>query len=110
MTALLRMGVLAALISAAGPALAQPAPMRPPMNDFDQAFYRCDGGEAFMMTYDADEPTSAEMVTNSDQRHYKMKRADAKGGVERCSSAVSCSKRWAARPRPFLSAPLRSRR
>ena len=81
MTALLRMGVLAALISAAGPALAQPAPMRPPMNDFDQAFYRCDGGEAFMMTYDADQPTKAEMVTNSDQKHYELKRNDGANGV-----------------------------
>ena len=70
------------LALAAGPALAQPAPMQPPMNDFDQAFYRCDGGEAFMMTYDADEPTKAEMVTNSDQRHYQLKRGEGKAGVE----------------------------
>jgi len=70
------------LALAAGPALAQPAPMQPPMNDFDQAFYRCDGGEAFMMTYDADQPTAAEMVTNSDQRHYKLKRGEPKSGVE----------------------------
>jgi len=70
------------LALAAGPALAQPAPMQPPMNDFDQAFYRCDGGEAFMMTYDADQPTAAEMVTNSDQRRYKLKRGEPKTGVE----------------------------
>lgn len=82
MTALLRGAVCAALVVVAGPALGQPAPVKPPMNDFNQAFYRCDGGEAFMMTYDADEPKSAEMVTNSDQRHYQLKRSDAKGGVE----------------------------
>jgi membrane-bound inhibitor of C-type lysozyme len=71
-----------ALALVAGQALSQPAPMQPPMNDFDQAFYRCDGGEAFMMTYDDEHPTQAEMVTNSDQRHYKLKRAEAKSGVE----------------------------
>jgi hypothetical protein len=77
-------GVCAAVLLtlSAGAAAGQPAPMKPPMNDFDQAFYRCDGGEAFMMTYDADEPTKAEMVTNSDQRHYQLKRGEAKAGVQ----------------------------
>jgi hypothetical protein len=87
MTALLKGGVLvagmvAAGVLAAGSALGQAAAMQPPMNSFDQAFYRCDGGEAFMMTYDDEQPTKAEMVTNSDQRHYQLKRSDAKGGVE----------------------------
>ena len=89
MTALPMARAAAVLLAlAAGPALAQPAPLQPPMNDFDQAFYRCDGGEAFMMTYDADQPTAAEMVTNSDQRHYKLKRSDSKGGVEFSGAGV----------------------
>jgi membrane-bound inhibitor of C-type lysozyme len=82
MNAHVRVCTALALALAAGPALAQPAPLQPPMNDFDQAFYRCDGGEAFMMTYDSDKPASAEMVTNSDNRHYQLKRSDSKAGVE----------------------------
>lgn len=69
---------------AAAPALAQPAPAKaqPPMNDFSQAFYRCDGGLAFMMSYDSDQPTSADMTTNDDGRHYALKRTTAPSGVE----------------------------
>src|SRR5258708_3171894 len=65
----------------AGPAMAQPAPMQPPMNDFDQAFYRCDGGEAFMMTYDSEQPQKAELISNSDNRHYELKRTQPANGV-----------------------------
>ena len=65
----------------AGPAVAQP-PAQPPMNAFNQAFYRCDGGEAFMISYDSEQPTSAEMVTNSDNRHYQLKRGTASNGVQ----------------------------
>jgi membrane-bound inhibitor of C-type lysozyme len=69
------------LALAAGPALADSSPMQPPMNAFAQAFYRCDGGEAFMMSYDSEQPESAEMVTNSDNRHYELKRSTAPNGV-----------------------------
>src|SRR5205814_5871906 len=73
----------------AGPALAQPAsPMQPPMNAFDQAFYRCDGGEAFMISYDSEQPTTAEMVTNSDNHRYQMKRAEAPSGVRFSGAAA----------------------
>jgi len=81
-------GAAVALTLAAGPAFGQPAPAQPPMNSFDQAFYRCDGGEAFMMSYDSDQPGTAEMVTNSDQRHYQLKRAEPKTGVEFTGAGV----------------------
>ena len=49
-----RAGALAALALglAGAPALAAdpPAGPQPPMNDFYQAFYRCDGGGAFSIT------------------------------------------------------------
>ena len=83
MTALMRaLAAVTLALAAGGPALAQPAAMQPPMNDFDQAFYRCDGGEAFMMTYDSEQPQKADMVTNSDNRHYQLKRTEPKNGVE----------------------------
>jgi hypothetical protein len=81
-------GAAVALALIAGPAQSQPAPVQPPMNDFDQAFYRCDGGEAFMMSYDSEHPGTAEMVTNSDQRHYQLKRAEPKTGVEFTGAGV----------------------
>lgn len=65
------------------PALAQPAaPMQPPMNDFTQAFYRCDGGLAFMMSYDGDQPATADMMTNDDGKHYALKRTASQSGVQ----------------------------
>ena len=67
----------------AAPARAQPAATaQPPMNDFTQAFYMCDGGLAFMMSYDSEQPTKADMMTNDDGRHYALKRATAPSGVQ----------------------------
>ena len=74
---------LAAAAAHAQPAAA-PAPSgpKPPMNDFSQAFYRCDGGLNFMMSYDGDQPTTAEMATNDEGRHYNLKRSNAANGVQ----------------------------
>ena len=58
------------------------AGLQPPMNDFTQAFYRCDGGLAFMMSYDGDKPQTADMLTNDDGRHYALKRRASASGVE----------------------------
>lgn len=74
----------------AASAAAQPAPTpapapsgpQPPMNDFTQAFYRCDGGLAFMMSYGSDQPTTADMQTNDDGKHYVLKRAQSQSGVQ----------------------------
>jgi membrane-bound inhibitor of C-type lysozyme len=67
----------------AAPARAQPAATsQPPMNDFTQAFYRCDGGLSFMMSYDSEKPTTADMATNDDGRRYVLKRTTAASGVQ----------------------------
>ena len=70
--------------AAHGQPAAAPAPTgpKPPMNDFSQAFYRCDGGLNFMMSYDGDSPTTAEMATNDDGRHYNLKRSNSANGVQ----------------------------
>ena len=73
---------LAVGVLAAGQAVAQPPSMQPPMNDFNQAFYKCEGGGAFMMSYDADQPTSAEMATNGDSKHHALKRTPSPSGVQ----------------------------
>jgi membrane-bound inhibitor of C-type lysozyme len=74
-------GTLASAL-AASCAVAQPAPMQPPMNDFNQAFYKCDGGGAFMMSYDSDQPTTAEMAANDDNKHHALKRTPSPSGVQ----------------------------
>lgn len=67
----------------AAPARAQPAAAaQPPMNDFTQAFYRCDGGLSFMMSYDSEKPTTADMATNDDGRRYVLKRTTPPSGVQ----------------------------
>jgi membrane-bound inhibitor of C-type lysozyme len=75
------LGATLALGLAAGPAAAQ-APMQPPMNDFNQAFYRCEGGGAFMMSYDSEQPTTADMAANDDAKHHALKRTPAPSGVQ----------------------------
>ena len=64
----------------AGPTLAAPD-SQPPMNDFNFAFYICDGGASFMMTYDASPPTSARITTNDDNRTRQLKRASDDAGA-----------------------------
>ena len=79
-----------ALGLAAGPVLAQapPAPpaassgVQPPMNDFNQAFYRCDGGAAFNMNYDSDQPTKVELTANDGSKPVDLKRTPSPSGVE----------------------------
>ena len=71
-----------ALGVAGSAARAQTAPMKAPMNDFNQAFYRCDAGGAFMMSYDADDPAKAEMAGNDGAKPHQLKRTPAANGVE----------------------------
>jgi len=88
--AVVSLGLLGVLLAAwpAGRAWGQAAEPKPPMNSFDQAFYRCDAGEAFMISYDSEQPQSAEMVTNSDNRHYQLKRTNAATGVQFSGAAA----------------------
>jgi membrane-bound inhibitor of C-type lysozyme len=86
MNALPIVGAALALGLVVTTALAQspptPATMQPPMNDFTQAFYKCDGGLSFMMSYDDEKPTTADMATNDEGRRYKLKRTTSPSGVQ----------------------------
>jgi hypothetical protein len=77
-----------ALGVAGSPALSQTAPMKAPMNDFNQAFYRCDGGGSFMMSYDSDDPTKAEMNGNDGAKPHELKRVPAANAVEFAGGGV----------------------
>jgi len=52
------------------------------MNDFNQAFYRCDGGDAFMMSYSADDVKIATLTGNHDNKRRELKRAPSDSGVQ----------------------------
>jgi len=72
----------------ATPALAA-TPTQPPMNDFSQAFYTCDAGGAFMMSYDSDKPEGAKMRTNNDNKLHVLKRTPTSSGVQFSGDNVS---------------------
>jgi membrane-bound inhibitor of C-type lysozyme len=85
----------ASAVSAVSPAVAQPASQgaapavfQPPMNDFNQAFYRCDAGGAFMMSYNADNPAKAEMAANDGAKPHELKRVPSKDGAEYAGGGV----------------------
>jgi membrane-bound inhibitor of C-type lysozyme len=76
---------------AAGPSPGQtpapaPAPAsasaQPPMNDFYQAFYRCDGGGAFNLNYDSDQPTKVELTANDGSKALALARKPSSAGFE----------------------------
>ena len=63
------------------------APMQPPMNSLQFAFYNCAAG-AFEIEYDSDTPTQATMITSDHNRRYELKRVTSASGVEFSGSGV----------------------
>jgi membrane-bound inhibitor of C-type lysozyme len=78
-------GIFAAGAMAA-PAMADP-PVQPPMNDFYEAFYTCEGG-AFLISYDSETPEKATLTTNLKAKKYELKRAPAPSGVKFSGEAL----------------------
>lgn len=70
-----------ALISIAPP-IAAAATAAPPMDSFNDAFYNCDNGAAFAMSYDSNNPTSATMTTSDDNARHDLKKTKVAKGVE----------------------------
>lgn len=75
-----------ALSAMAGQAVAQPT-TQPPMNDFYQAFYNCDGG-AFLVTYDTDTPMTATLMFAGNNKQYVLPRTKAPSGVQFSTDAT----------------------
>ena len=61
-------------------------PAQPPMNDFLQAFYVCEGA-AFLIEYDSDKPATATIVTGNNKK-VEMKRIPAPSGVRFTAAAA----------------------
>jgi membrane-bound inhibitor of C-type lysozyme len=80
----MRVASVFAAALAAGLAVSAPVsadtPMQPPMNDFNEAFYVCDGAN-FAVSYDSDTPTAATLTT-SNAKKYDLKRTTAPSGVQ----------------------------
>jgi membrane-bound inhibitor of C-type lysozyme len=70
-------------------AIAAPPRMQPPMNQFDFAFYTCDGAGAFQVTYDSDTPTVATLTTNDKNKQYVLTRRRTAGGAQFSNGAAS---------------------
>jgi len=80
--------VLAAVAAGAVAAAASAEPsVQPPMNDFNFAFYTCDGG-AFQISYDSDTPTEAKMTTSDHNRQYVLERKTVADGVQFSGAAA----------------------
>jgi membrane-bound inhibitor of C-type lysozyme len=60
-------------------------PPQPPMNDFYQAFYICEGA-AFLIEYDSDKPSMATIVTSN--KRVELKRVPASTGVRFSGAAA----------------------
>jgi hypothetical protein len=60
-----------------------------PMDDFNNAFYTCDAGGAFLMSYDSDRPSEATMTTSNNSKRYDLKKAKVAEGVEFTDDHVS---------------------
>jgi membrane-bound inhibitor of C-type lysozyme len=83
------LSVSAAVLAAgaiAAPAMAETA-VQPPMNDFYEAFYTCEGG-AFLVSYDSETPERATLTTNLKAKKYELKRAPAPSGVKFSGAAA----------------------
>jgi membrane-bound inhibitor of C-type lysozyme len=79
----MRLSTLAFAVTAAGAMITSSTTAmaaEPPMNDFYQAFYTCDGG-SFMVAYDSDKPTTATISANNAKKTYELKRTDSPTGV-----------------------------
>lgn len=57
-------------------------PIQLPMNSFDEAYYICDNGGAFLISYDANSPANATVTTSNDNRRNVMKRTSVATGFQ----------------------------
>ena len=69
------------------PGMAAPPKLQPPMNQFDFAFYVCEG-KAFQISYDSDTPKSATLTTSDNNKQYDLTRKAVPDGVEFASGPV----------------------
>jgi membrane-bound inhibitor of C-type lysozyme len=88
MTALTVVPAGLALACIAGGAALAAAAMQPPINNFNFAFYTCDGLGAFQVTYDSDAPKVATLTTNDNNKQYVLTRKRTADGAQFSAGAA----------------------
>ncbi len=81
--------IAAAVAAASGTALAASA--EPPMGQFNGAFYACDQGQAFQLSYDAPAAKIATLTTSNNNHRYNLKRVSSSAGPQFSDGTVSVS-------------------
>jgi len=79
----------AGMIWSAATSDASAAPAQPPMGQFLGAYYTCDQGHAFQVSYNSTAPTVATVTTSNHNARYQLKRVDAGGGPQFSNGSVS---------------------
>jgi hypothetical protein len=72
-------------------AAASAASTQPPMGQFLGAYYTCDQGQAFEMSYDAKSPTDAAITTSNNNHRYQLKRVAGAASPQFSNGAVTVS-------------------
>jgi membrane-bound inhibitor of C-type lysozyme len=70
---------------------ASAATVQPPMGDFDAAYYSCDQGQGFQISYDSKSPASATVTTSDNNARHQLKRVSAASGPEFSDGTVTVS-------------------
>lgn len=79
-----------ALVVVLRPTLALAAPSsQPPMNAFNSAYYVCDSGGQFAVSYDSGKPKSARLTTSNNSKTYDLKRRPVQSGAEFAGAGVT---------------------
>ncbi|WP_293371882.1 MliC family protein [Phenylobacterium sp.] len=58
------------------------------MNSFNEAYYTCDNGAAFAVSYDSSQPTNVTMTTSNDNNRHLLKRTPVTTGAEFASGGI----------------------
>jgi membrane-bound inhibitor of C-type lysozyme len=77
-------GLLAAVAASADPA-------QPPMGQFDGAYYTCDQGQAFQISYDSRKAKKATLTTSNNNHRYKLDRVNGAAGPRFSNGSVNIS-------------------
>jgi membrane-bound inhibitor of C-type lysozyme len=91
MKALAALGGLcgALALSTIAPSVAAAATAALPMDGFNDAFYTCDNGAAFAMSYDSSQPSTATMTTSNDNARHTLKKTKVARGEEFAGGPVT---------------------
>jgi len=83
--------ILVACAGLAASGAASGATTQPPMGAFDGAYYTCDQGQAFQISYDSKKAEDAKVTTSADDATYQLKRVPDAAGADFSNGSVKVS-------------------